>query len=269
MEIYKNKQLNNLPNEVWKPIQGHDKYFVSNLGRIKSLKCGKKSQGKPMILGQQIDRGYCKTHLYPCKSVFRVHRLVAQEFIPNPNNYPQVNHLNCIKNDNRVENLEWCTNDQNYLHAVLNQKSKLRSEKVKSIKPLKYACYVYMANGDLFGKYTEFLQCAKELGIPKHVPPHWSKNPNKPYRGLTFSRVKLDNPPIYKNAPNKEDLNKAGERRGTRHTRPVSVYFKDTGETIIYDSILLANKATKVSVRGAIYNPRYQGDYKNFIFKFV
>lgn len=269
MEIYQNKQLTDLPNEVWKPIQGHDKYFVSNLGRIKSLKCGKKSQGKPMILRQQIDRGYCKTILYPCKSVFRVHRIVAQAFIPNLNNYPQVNHLNCIKHDNKIENLEWCTNDQNYIHSVLNKKNKLKSEKIKPIKPLKYICYVYMANGDLFGKYTNFLQCAKELGIPKHVPPYWSKNPNKPYRGLTFSRIKLDNPPIYKNAPEKEDLDSIGQRIGSYYSRRVSVYFKETGETIIYNSIKEANDITKVSVRTAIYNPRYQGNYKNWIFKFV
>ena len=58
----------------------------------------------------------------------QVHRLVAEAFIPNPNNYPQINHKNGIKNDNRLSNIEWCNNSMNQIHAYANGLNR-RSEK--------------------------------------------------------------------------------------------------------------------------------------------
>jgi predicted transcriptional regulator YheO len=121
-----------MQNEVWKPIQGFEGiYEVSNFGRIKSLSRiviggkGKMQQVTEKILANTTDKkGYLVVRL--CDSVnkksgtFKVHRLVASAFILNKGNKQQVNHINAVKSDNRVENLEWVTPQENIEHSVIN-----------------------------------------------------------------------------------------------------------------------------------------------------
>ena len=127
--------------EVWKPVVGfEDRYEVSNLGRLRSfphetLICRKR--GKPYVLkkrGVEIvpqprRHGYMAVWLYGnggnngrAGKQYSVHRIVAEAFIPNPNGYAEVNHINEDKTDNRAYNLEWCTHKENSNHGTRGER---------------------------------------------------------------------------------------------------------------------------------------------------
>lgn len=106
-------------NEIWKDIVGYEGlYQVSNLGRVKSLdrisKNGRFLKGKYKKSTQDKD-GYEKVSLSKdgLPNCYLVHRLVAMAFIPNPENKPEVDHINTIRNNNVVENLRWVNKSEN------------------------------------------------------------------------------------------------------------------------------------------------------------
>ncbi len=117
MKIYKNLDINNLDGEVWKVIEDFPDYQVSNLGRIKSFKRYK--EGK--ILIQRKNRHeYLSIDLWKNRNKItkRVHRLQLLTFKPIDNsNIFQVNHIDGNKENNLLENLEWCTASENDKHA--------------------------------------------------------------------------------------------------------------------------------------------------------
>ena len=129
MEIYKNLSLCDLEGEEWRDVVGFEGlYQVSNLGRIKSLqkyipyKDGRLRNYPEKILKQnKVGRGYLYLSLYN-NDVIRqqyVHRLVAQAFIVNANNFDYINHIDGCKTNNCVSNLEWCNNSMNMKHAYM------------------------------------------------------------------------------------------------------------------------------------------------------
>lgn len=117
-EIWKNLNVEDLPGECWEIFKESKmkNYFVSNLGRVKSVD---KKNGVPFILKPQFNKkGYLQHRIN--KQWYRLNRLVAQVFIPNFENKPEVNHENAIKTDNRVVNLSWSTGSENIEHAYEN-----------------------------------------------------------------------------------------------------------------------------------------------------
>ena len=104
--------------EIWKPVPGYEgRYEVSNMGRVLSKHTNRFLKPNIMV------HGYVCVHLYSggkqTRAVKTVHQLVAQTFIPNPQNHREVNHKNFLRRDNHVENLEWVTRKENVQHALV------------------------------------------------------------------------------------------------------------------------------------------------------
>lgn len=123
--------------EIWKDVKGYEGiYAISSYGRCKSLqaKLGygrmEDKDGIMKIENIKHHNGYCtiKLTVNKIKKTARIHRLVAEAFIPNPNNYPFINHIDGNKLNNNVENLEWCNHQQNMEHA---SKHKLINQGIK------------------------------------------------------------------------------------------------------------------------------------------
>ena len=134
------------------PIKGFENYLITKDGLVVNKKTNR-------ILKMSLQTtGYNQVCLSikGVSKAFTVHRLVAENHIKNPNNYPCVNHINGIKTDNRVENLEWITYSDNHKHAF----------KLGLKKPPMYACkrVLNTENGIIYNSATEV---AKLIGMKK------------------------------------------------------------------------------------------------------
>ena len=132
MDNSDNQTIENLDGEIWKDIEGYEGYYqVSNRGRVKSLERDVvKKDGTIIHCNEKLkinvhdQKGYqmVKLHKNGSGSMKKVHRLVAQAFIPNPNNLPQVNHMDEVKSNNSVDNLEWCDSKYNNNYGTKKQR---------------------------------------------------------------------------------------------------------------------------------------------------
>lgn len=145
-----------MEKEIWRYIKGYEgRYQVSNLGRVRSLR---RHRVRGKIMDVACNGHYWRIKLSKNNKAKRVllHRIIAETFIPNPENKPQVNHINGDKKDNSIENLEWCTRSENQLHAIRT-----------GLRPMKTKTGTKVIN-TITGKVFESIkQASREKGIDR------------------------------------------------------------------------------------------------------
>lgn len=167
-------------DEVWKDIPGYEGYYqVSNLGRILRLPrhkaLDKRMTHNNIRKSRPTPRGYLVVNLSKGNEVKNclVHRLVAMAFIPNPDNLPCVNHKDENKTNNRVDNLEWCTQKYNANYGTARE----RQRKARAANPNdKYirkmvgeqnskAIRQFSLSGELIGEYKSLSEASVATGV--------------------------------------------------------------------------------------------------------
>ena len=158
--------------EIWKTIENNPNYEVSNMGNVRSVDRFVNCNGgvafkKGKILKKYLSkRGYYVVNL--SIKQYKVHRLVAEAFIPNPDNKPQVDHINTDKTDNRVENLRWVTNKENMNNPITQQncsKNNYWNGKVGLKHRNSIPIYQLTKEGEIIKEWECAAAVAKELNI--------------------------------------------------------------------------------------------------------
>lgn len=165
MYIYENEIF---MTEEWKDIKEYEGlYQVSNLGRVKSLKFGKEK-----ILKLSNNKGYIQVTLYNdvIRKTYKVHRLVAETFLPNSDNKPCIDHINTNRTDNRVENLRWCTYKENMNNLLTKEKITINNYNLGKIGKEHYSSkpvLQYDKNGNFINEWDSMSDVERELKIYK------------------------------------------------------------------------------------------------------
>ena len=144
--------------EIWKDIEGYEGlYQISTMGRVKSLR-------RNIILRQGITNGYERVVLSTnnIPKGYSIHRLVANAFIPNPDNLPQVNHKDENKANNRVDNLEWCTQKYNVNYGTINIR---KSQKQLNNKNKSKIVLQYSLDGTFIKEWKSTRDVQRNLGF--------------------------------------------------------------------------------------------------------
>lgn len=171
-----------MAHEEWRDIAGYEGYYqVSDMGRVRSLtRTFLRSDGSTATYKERIlaPQGYPYYHVNLSKNNAkdrpRIHRLVAQAFVPNPDGLNDVDHINCIKTDNRAVNLRWCTHAENMHFASENGRFhpkpyELLSDETKENMVKKLRRPVIRDDGEIYPSITA---AARALGVTRAAVGH-------------------------------------------------------------------------------------------------
>ena len=205
-------------NEEWRPIEGFPRYQVSNMGRVKSFTNPK----KPKILRpHRLKSGYLMVHLAKGDEwgsneteCVRIHKLVADAFIPNPLNRCHIRHINGLRDDNRVENLRWTTPEESANDPITkaNRMAAVPQRIEKVSKPV----LVYDEDLNLLSAFTSTAETARQLNFPQGNIVNVCSGSLKHYHHLIFSYTPLNS------EEDRERQLKEGEEKKIRRLKQVT-----------------------------------------------
>ena len=188
----KNLSIEPLPDEEWRDVVGYEGlYQVSNLGRVKSLsrrivyKDGREYNYPSKVMkNQKVSTGYRSVTLYRVngKKQYYVHRLVAETFIPNPNNLIDVNHKDGCKTNNILSNLEWCSRSDNQKHAYKNGLNWVHMD--EAIKERSRPVIQFTPDGKLVAEYSSTMEASRITNYNQSRIATYCRGENK--RFLTY-----------------------------------------------------------------------------------
>lgn len=204
--------------EIWRPVVGWEGlYEISTMGNVRSVdkNVGMRTHGKKttkfvkgrMLTPQHDKDGYTVIHLRDTfngrNRLLKVHRLVAETFIPNPNNYPAIDHINGIRDDNRVENIRWCTISQNAnfelahknrsesIRKSYENNPKLREIRSKTFGKCNCIPVDVWYNGEYIGRFESMVYFCRKYSLNQGAI--WKSTKEcKDYKGYFVKKVKKD-----------------------------------------------------------------------------
>ena len=153
---------------MWKDIKGFDNYEVSTEGQVRNITTGH------ILKPRDNGRGYLEVglHINKKRTHKYIHRLVAEAFIPNPNNKPEVNHIDEDKTNNSVNNLEWLTHKENNNYGTKNERMKNnsswrknRAELLQKLRESNSKPIIVIYRDNTYEEFPSATVAAKELGL--------------------------------------------------------------------------------------------------------